>query len=177
MAMMPTPYSILKKSQDENPLDPTQWIDVFAEIFSGDDYETPKCFVMWAMYHDTGIGNTDLEYWKRCMSFKNQELVAAGWDARIGAQLDLLTKIGNDGPDYTQSELTSGSVNKRYDPPEVTVSGATADDYLADQDKTEFSQSTKTGLETETVRAWSEEMPESLRDWAREFHKLFYWGL
>lgn len=177
MVMMPTPYSILEKSKQEHPLDPTQWVDVFAQIFSGDSLAVQKCAAMWAMYHDTGVGNDDLDYWKRCMEYKNMELVAAGWDARISAQLALLTKIENDGPDYTQSELTSGSVNKRYDPPEVTVSGTTADDYLADQDKTEFSQTTKSGLETETVRAWSEEMPESLRDWAREFRKLFYWGL
>ena len=177
MAMMPTPYSILKKSQDENPLDPTQWVDVFAEIFSGDDFETAKCAVMWGMYHDTGIGNDDLEYWERCMTYKNIELVAAGWDARIAAQLDLMTKIQNDGPDYTQSELQSESLNQVYDPPEVATAGTTATNYLADQTKTGFHQYSKNGLETETVRAWSEEMPESLRDWAREFRKLFYWGL
>ena len=177
MAMMPTPYSILQKSKDEHPLDPTQWVDVFAQIFSGDSLEVPKCAVMWAMYHDTGVGNDDLDYWKRCMEYKNMELVAAGWDSRIAAQLDLLLDIDNNGPNYTQSEISSGSINRRYDPPEVTVSGTTAEDYLADQDKTEFSQTTKSGLETETVRAWAEGMPEDLREWAREFHKLFYWGL
>ena len=177
MAMMPTPYSILQKSKEEHPLDPTQWVDVFAQIFSGDSLDTPKCAAMWAMYHDTGIGNSDLDYWIRCMQMKNLELQTAGWDERIGVQIDLIAKIQNDGPDFTQSEITSGSINKRYDPPEVTVSGANADDYLADQDKTSFSQSTKSGLETETVRAWAEGMPDDLRQWAREFHKLFYWGL
>ena len=177
MMMVPTPYSILQKSKEEHPLDPTQWVDVFAQIFSGDDFDTAKSAVMWAMYHDTGVGNSDLDYWIRCMQMKNLELSTAGWDRRIGAQLDLFTEIENNGPNYTQSEITSGSINKRYDPPEVAVSGANADDYLADQDKTSFSQTTKSGLETETVRAWAEAMPDDLREWAREFHKLFYWGL
>lgn len=177
MVLQPTPYSILQESKEAHPLDPTQWRDIFAEIFSGDDLETAKTFVMWAIYHDTGVGNDDLDYWVRCMQMRNHELSAAGWDTRIGAQIDLMDEISNNGPDYTSSSVTSGSVNKRYDPPEVTVSGSSAEDYLADQDKTEFSQETKSGLETETVRAWAEAMPDDLRTWALEFRKLFYWGL
>lgn len=175
--LAPTPYSILQESKEEHPLDPTQWRDIFAEIFGGDSLDTAKEFVMWAVYHDTGVGNDDLDYWVRCMQMKNNELAVAGWDARINAQLDLMTKIGNDGPDYTQSELESSSVSKGYSPPSVKTSGETAEDYLSDQNKTDFSQRMMSGLETETVRRWSEEMPESLRDWALQFRRLFYWGL
>ena len=169
MPVMPTPYSIMN--------DPDDGEDVFDTIFSGDALQSEKCAIMWGIYHDTGIGNADKAYWERAMIFKNLELSAAGWDQRIAAQMDLMTDIGNDGPDYTQSEITSGSINRRYDPPEVSVSGSAATDYLADQDKTEFSQSTKSGLQTETVRAWTEAMPDDLRTWALEFRKLFYWGL
>lgn len=175
--MMPTPYSILEKSKEEYPLDPTQWVDVFAEIFSGDALDSMKCAAMWGMYHDTGIGSPDLDYWKRCMQMKNLELATAGWDTKLGVFDDFLVDLSNNGPNFEQSSMESESINKRYDPPEVTVSGTTADDYLADQDKTSFRQSTRSGLETETVRAWLDAMPETLRDWALEFRKLFYWGL
>ena len=169
MVMMPTPYSIMN--------DPDDGEDVFDTIFSGDALKSEKCAVMWAIYHDTGIGNADKAYWERAMIFKNLELAAAGWDTRIAAQIDLMTDISNDGPDYTQSKITSGSVNRRYDPPEVVTSGSAATDYLADQDTTDFNQSTESGLQTETVRAWTEAMPDDLRTWAFEFRKLFYWGL
>ena len=175
MVMMPTPYSILQESKEAHPLDPTQWRDIFAEIFSGDDLETPKTFVMWSIYHDTGVGNDDLDYWVRCMQMKNHELFAAGWDYRISAQLDLFTKIENDGPDYTASKQESESTRKNYEPPSIQISGT--GEYLADQDKTEFSQRNENGLETETVKAWAESMPDDLRTWALEFRKLFYWGM
>ena len=168
MVMMPTPYSIMN--------DPDDGEDVFDTIFSGDALKSEKCAVMWAVYHDTGIGNADKTYWERAMVFKNLELAAAGWDQRIAAQIDLITKIENDGPDYTQSKVTSGSINKRFDPPEV-ASVETASNFLADQDTTEFTQNTESGLETETVRAWTEAMPDDIRTWAFEFRKLFYWGL
>ena len=177
MMLMPTPYSILQESKEAHPLDPTQWRDIFAEIFSGDDLETPKTFVMWALYHDTGVGNDDLDYWVRCMQMKNHELFAAGWDYRISAQLDLFTKIENDGPDYTASKQESESIRKGYDPPTVQTAGDSADNYLANQDKTSFVQRNENGLETETVRQWAESMPDDLRTWALEFRKLFYWGM
>ena len=172
MMMARTPYSIL---QDQD--DPDYPHDVFDDIFSTDSLGTAKSFVMWAMYHDTGIGNDDLDYWERCMIMKNHELSAAGWDAKIEAFSDFLTDLGNNGPDYTESELTSESVQKGYSPPSVKTSGETAEDYLADQNVNDFHQATKSGLQTETVRAWSDAMPSVLRDWALEFRKLFYWGL
>ena len=59
----------------------------------------------------------------------------------------------------------------------MTVSGTTAEDYLADQTKTEFNQKTFGGLEPETVREYMDAVSNPAEAFAREFDKLFYWGL
>lgn len=167
----PTPYSILN--------DPDDGEDVFETIFpTSDAYYSEKRLAMWNRFHDTGIGNADKSYWERCMKAKAGEIegryvikfrVWSEYQARLAA---------NTGDvDISDGEVESESVNKNYDPPEVYVSGTTANDYLADQNKTEYKQVSHGGTEADSVRQYMDDVSNPFEDYAREFDKLFYWGL
>lgn len=170
MYCQPTPYSI---SQD-----PDDGEDVFETIIPDTEaYYAEKRAALWARFHDTGIGNADKTYWERAMHYRYEEIYEK-YDikfrvfAEYKSRLALASKV-----DLSDGSMESDSVNKVYDPPEVSVSGATATDYLADQTKTEFSQKTFGGLESETVREYMDAVSNPAESFAREFDKLFYWGL
>lgn len=170
MFCQPTPYSILNRDTDD--------YDIFERIIpTTDSYYTEKRLALWNRFHDTGIGNADEDYWIRCMKAKAAE-IAGRYDIKMRvfseykARLAAATSI-----DLADSTVESESVNKTYDPPEVTVSGATAADYLAEQNKTEYKQNTYGGLESETVRQYGDGVENPFERWAAEFDKLFYWGL
>lgn len=133
---------------------------------------------MWNRFHDTGIGNADKDYWERCMKAKAAEIdgryevkfrVWNEYQARLAANVNDV--------DLSDGKIESNSVNRTYDPPEVAVQGAVANDYLADQNKTDYEQKTYGGLEPETVRQYGDAVENPFETWAREFDKLFYWGL
>ena len=170
MYCQPTPYSILN--------DPDDGEDVFETIIPDTEaYYDDKRKALWMRFHDTGLGNADKTYWERCMKAKYGE-ISERYDikfrvfAEYKARLALASKV-----DLSDGSMESDSVNKIYDPPEVAVQGATATDYLADQTKTEFSQKTFGGLESETVREYMDAVSNPAESFAREFDKLFYWGL
>ena len=170
MYCQPTPYSILN--------DPDDGEDVFETIIPDTEaYYSDKRKALWMRFHDTGLGNADKTYWERCMKAKYGE-ISERYDikfrvfAEYKARLALASKV-----DLSDGSMESDSVNKVYDPPEVAVQGATATDYLADQTKTEFSQKTFGGLEPETVREYMDAVSNPAESFAREFDKLFYWGL
>ena len=178
--MVPTPYSILN--------DPDDGEDVFATIFpryiDPDDpsqgeypFWQEKQDAMWARFHDTGLGNADKEYWERCMSYKAAEIeerytIKFRVFSEYKARLNLAASV-----DLADSSMESKSVNKLYDPPEVTVAGADATSFLADQNETDFTQTTHGGLEPETVAEYMAAVRNPFEEWAREFDKLFYWGI
>ena len=177
--LVPTPYSIANRDTDP--------YDVFEEIFpqyiDPDDpsagehpYWEEKRLAMWARFHDTGIGNTDEDYWIRCMKGRAQELELR-YLLKFKAYTALSVKITADGVSFVSSELESSSVNRAYDPPEVASSGTTATDYLADQNVTDFTQKAMSGLETETVKQYMDATDNPFEAYAREFDKLFYWGM
>ena len=170
MYCQPTPYSILN--------DPDDGEDVFETIIpTSEAYYADKRAALWARFHDTGLGNADKTYWERAMHYRYEE-ISEKYDikfrvfAEYKARLALASKV-----DLSDGSMESDSVNKVYDPPEVAVQGATATDYLADQTKTEFSQKTFGGLESETVREYMDAVSNPAESFAREFDKLFYWGL
>ena len=170
MYCQPTPYSILN--------DPDDGEDVFETIIpTSEAYYAEKRAALWARFHDTGLGNADKTYWERCMKARYGE-ISERYDikfrvfAEYKARLALASKV-----DLSDGSMESESLNKVYDPPEVAVQGATAADYLADQTKTEFSQKTFGGLEPETVREYMDAVSNPAESFAREFDKLFYWGL
>lgn len=166
----PTPYSILN--------DPDDGEDVFETIFPNSDaYYTEKRLAMWNRFHDTGIGNADKTYWERAVKAKAAEIegryaikfrVWQEYNSRLTAAASV---------DLADSTIESESVNKSYDPPSALTAGATAADYLAEQNKTEYKQNTYGGLESETVRQYGNAVENPFETWAREFDKLFYWGL
>ena len=171
MVLMPTPYSILN--------DPDDGEDVFETIFPNtDSYYNEKRTAMWMRFHDTGLGNPDKAYWERAMKAKAGEIedryavkfrVWSEYKARLAANLGDV--------DISDGEVESESVNKNYDPPEVAVTGTTAVDYLADQNKTEFKQKSHGGTEPDSVRQYMDDVSNPFEAYAREFDKLFYWGL
>ena len=171
MLCQPTPYSILN--------DPDDGEDVFETIFpTSDSYYSEKRLAMWNRFHDTGIGNADKTYWERCVKAKAAEIdgryevkfrVWSEYQARLAA---------NTGDvDISDGEIESESVNKNYDPPEVNNAGDDATNYLADQNKTEYKQVSHGGTEAESVRQYMDAVSNPFEDYAREFDKLFYWGL
>ena len=171
MYCQPTPYSILN--------DPDDGEDVFETIFpTSDSYYSEKRLAMWNRFHDTGIGNADKTYWERCVKAKAAEIdgryevkfrVWSEYQARLAA---------NTGDvDISDGEIESESVNKNYDPPEVNNAGDDAANYLADQNKTEYKQVSHGGTEAESVRQYMDAVSNPFEDYAREFDKLFYWGL
>ena len=171
MYCQPTPYSILN--------DPDDGEDVFETIFpTSDSYYSDKRLAMWNRFHDTGIGNADKTYWERCVKAKAAEIdgryevkfrVWSEYQARLAA---------NTGDvDISDGEIESESVNKNYDPPEVNNAGDDAANYLADQNKTEYKQVSHGGTEAESVRQYMDAVSNPFEDYAREFDKLFYWGL
>lgn len=185
--LVPTPYSIANRDTDP--------YDVFEEIFpqyiDPDDpsagehpYWQQKREAMWARFHDTGIGNTDEDYWIRCMKSKAMELEYR-YLIKFEAFDALMSKILGDGVSFESSQLESSSVNRLFDPPEVTayVPNSTppvptvAEDYLSEQNRTDFSQRAMSGLETETVKQYMDGVENPFEIYAREFDRLFYWGM
>ena len=175
MYCQPTPYSILN--------DPDDGEDVFETIFpTTDSYYSEKRLAMWNRFHDTGIGNADKAYWERCVKAKAAEIdgryevkfrVWSEYQARLAA----LAAAGKE-VDLSDGKIESNSVNKNYDPPESQLGPTdTAANYLSDQNKTEYEQKPYGGLEPATVREYGDAVENPFETWAREFDKLFYWGL
>ena len=170
MYCQPTPYSILN--------DPDDGEDVFESIFpTSDAYYTEKRLAMWNRFHDTGLGNCDKAYWERCVKAKAAEI-----EGRYAVKFRVWTEYQSrltqaQSVDLSDGKITSNSVNRIYDPPEVAVQGAVAADYLSEQNRTDYEQNTYGGLEPETVRQYGDAVENPFETWAREFDKLFYWGL
>jgi len=170
MYCQPTPYSILNRDEDS--------YDIFEKIIPDTDvYYTEKRLALWNRFHDTGIGNSDEAYWIRAMKARAAE-IAGRYDIKMRVFSEYKTRLaGVSSISLSDSEIKSESINKTYDPPEVSVAGATAADYLAEQNKTEYNQQTFGGLESETVRQYADGVENPFERWAAEFDKLFYWGL
>lgn len=168
--MVPTPYSILQ--------DPDDGEDVFESIIPVTDaYSTEKRAALWARFSDTGLGNPDKTYWKRCMTNKAAE-IEERYDIKMRVFSEYKTRLAAaQSIDLADSSMESKSVNRLYDPPEVSNAGAEATSYLADQNVTDFTQTTHGGLEPETVAEYMAAIRNPFEDWAREFDKLFYWGI
>jgi hypothetical protein len=170
MFCVPTPYSIQQ--------DPDDGEDVFESIIpSSESYYAEKRAALWARFHDTGLGNSDKTYWKRAMNYRYKE-IKERYDIKFRVFSEYKARLAQaSSVDLSDGSMESESVNKVYDPPEVSVAGRTAEDYLADQNKTEFNQKTFGGLEPETVREYMDAVSNPAESFAREFDKLFYWGL
>lgn len=176
---VPTPYSLL--NDEDSPR------DVFAEIFpqyidpddpSAGEYPnwSAKRKALWAEYHDTGIGNLDVDYWVRCMKSQASR-IEGRYAIKFRAWNEYLARLESaESIDLADSSMESRSVQKGYNPPNVQVSGVTAEDYLSDQNVNEFSQKTDGGLESETVRDYGDAVSNPFETYAEEFRTLFYRG-
>lgn len=169
MYCQPTPYSIKEDTQE----------DVFVAIFpTTDAYYSEKRAAMWARFHDTGIGNADVTYWERCMAMKAEEIEGRySVKFRVWNEYKARLAATRGDVDLSDGKMTSNSINRTYDPPEVSVQGKVAEDFLADQNRTDYEQKTYGGLEPATVGEYMDAVDNPFEAWAREFDKLFYWGL
>ena len=169
MYCQPTPYSILN--------DPDDGEDVFKTIFPDTDaFCIEKRLAMWSRFHDTGIGNADQVYWMRAMKAKAAE-IEGRYAIRFRVWQEYQARLAQaQSVDLSDGKIKSKSISSVYDPPEVETVHE-ADEYLADQNKTEFDQQTYGGLESETVRQYADAVQNPFETWAAEFDKLFYWGL
>ncbi len=168
--MVPTPYSIQN--------DPDDGEDVFETIIpTSDAYSTEKRAALWARFCDRGIGNPDKAYWERCMINRAAE-IGDRYDIKMRVFSEYKSRLAlAQSVDLSDGKMESKSVNKLFDPPEVTVANADATSFLADQNQTEYTQTTHGGLEPETVAEYMAAVRNPFEDWAREFDKLFYWGI
>lgn len=177
---VPTPYSLLNDEDDP--------IDVFAEIFpqyiDPDDhsageypYWEEKRKALWARFHDTGIGNSDTDYWIRCMQGKDSE-ISPRYEVKFRVWTEYLARLtAAASVDISDSSMDSESVQKHYDPPETSVAGAQATVYLDTQDTNTFHQDTHGGLESSTIRDYNDSVENPYESFAREFDALFYRGI
>lgn len=168
--MVPTPYSIQN--------DPDDGEDVFETIIpTTDAYSTEKRAALWARFCDRGIGNPDKAYWERCMINRATE-IEDRYDIKMRVFSEYKSRLAlAQSVDLADSSMESRSINRLYDPPETSVAETTPTSYLADQNVTDFTQTTHGGLEPETVAEYMAAIRNPFEEWAREFDKLFYWGI
>ena len=168
--MVPTPYSIQN--------DPDDGEDVFETIIpTTDAYSTEKRAALWARFCDRGIGNPDKAYWERCMINRATE-IEDRYDIKMRVFSEYKSRLAlAQSVDLADSSMESKSINRLYDPPETSVAETTPTSYLADQNVTDFTQTTHGGLEPETVAEYMAAIRNPFEEWAREFDKLFYWGI
>ena len=181
MYLQPTPYSILNDPDDGEDVFETifpQWIDPDDHTLGERPYWAEKRAALWARFHDTGLGNADKEYWERCMMARHGE-IQERYDIRFRVFAEYKARLAlASSVDLSDGSMESSSLNKVYDPPESQLGPTdTAANYLAEQNKTEFNQKTYGGLEPETVREYMDAVSNPAESFAREFDKLFYWGL
>lgn len=167
MYCLPTPYSILN--------DPDDGEDVFKTIFPDTDaFCIEKRLAMWSRFHDTGIGNADQVYWMRAVKAKAAE-IEGRYAIRFRVWQEYQARLAQtQSVDLSDGKIKSKSTAKHYDPP----SGSSAlNSYVSEGDTTDFEQNTYGGLEAETVRQYGDAVENPFETWAKEFDKLFYWGL
>ena len=181
MVLMPTPYSILNDPDDGEDVFETifpQWVDPNDHTLGERPFWEEKRKALWARFHDTGLGNPDKPYWERCMMGKALE-IEDRYQVKFRVWSEYQTRLSNNtgDVDISDGEVESQSVNRNYDPPEVAVSGDTATNYLADQNTTDYRQVSHGGTEADSVRQYMDDVSNPFEDYAREFDRLFYWGL
>ena len=167
---VPTPYSI--QNRDTDPY------DIFAKIIpETDKYATEKRLALWDRFHDTGIGNDDETYWIRCMKARADE-ISGRYDIKMRAFSEYKERLeAAKSIDLSDGKIVSNSVNRTYDPPETPSGVKLAENFLAEQNRTDYEQQSFGGLEPETVRQYADAVDNPFERWAAEFDKLFYWGL
>ena len=167
---VPTPYSI--QNRDTDPY------DIFAKIIpETDKYAAEKRLALWDRFHDTGIGNDNEEYWIRCMKARADE-ISGRYDIKFRVYTEYKTRLeAADSVDLSDGKIVSNSVNRTYDPPETPSGVKLAENFLAEQNRTDYEQQSYGGLEPETVRQYTDAVEDPFERWAGEFDKLFYWGL
>lgn len=166
----PTPYSIQNRNTDP--------YDIFTKIIPDTDkYAEQKRLALWDRFHDTGIGNDNEAYWIRCMKARADE-ISGRYDIKMRVWTEYKTRLeAAESVDLSDGKIVSNSVNRTYDPPEVSIANKVAENYLADQNRTDYEQSSFGGLEPETVRQYADAVQNPFETWAAEFDRLFYWGL
>ena len=167
---VPTPYSI--QNRDIDPY------DIFERIIpETDKYATEKRLALWDRFHDTGIGNDDEAYWIRCMKARADE-ISGRYDIKMRAFVEYKARLeAAESIDLSDGKIVSNSVNRTYDPPETPSGVKLAENFLSEQNRTDYEQTSFGGLEPETVRQYADAVQNPFETWAAEFDKLFYWGL
>ena len=162
---LPTPQSIL--DDDE--------IDVFESIIEeGENLRDEKIGILWSVYRFRSIGCGNIAYWLQCMKDRYAQIVRE-YDLKIGTWNSLHTKITTDGPDMSESSSEYDQENTREDVPD---NAASATEYLSERTKTHYAGKGYSGLETTTTKQYIDDVPtDALRDFAKEFERLFYHGL
>lgn len=162
---MPTPQSIL---DDEE-------IDVFESMIPNTEYEyQAKRDILWATFRYRALGSGNLAYWLQCMKDR-YAVVSHEYDIKIRAWNAFKNKVTTDGVDFAESSSEYDQVNTREDVPD-NATGST--EYLSERTKTNFQSKGYGGLESETTASYIDGVPrDPYEDFAREFSKLFFYGM
>lgn len=158
---IPTPDSILNDDS----------LDVFEEIIPATESDyAMKRSALWVRFRYRGIGNPDIDYWLQCMKDRYAS-IAAVWDMKIKVWKEYLSRnsitVSMSSSEY---ETVTGSENN---PQTQAVRFDEGIVYLDGRTHTKFRS--QSGLDSETVRAYLDAMPNPLEDFARDFDRLFAW--
>ena len=103
--------------------------------------------------------------------------IAGRYDIKMRAFTEYKARLeAADSIDLSDGKIVSNSVNRTYDPPETPSGVKLAENFLAEQNRTDYEQDTFGGLEPETVRQYADAVQNPFETWASEFDRLFYWG-
>ncbi len=110
--------------------------------------------------------------------YATEKRLALWDDIKMRAYTEYKTRLeAAESIDLSDGKIVSNSVNRTYDPPETPSGVKLAENFLAEQNRTDYEQESYGGLEPETVRQYADAVENPFERWAAEFDKLFYWGL
>ena len=164
--------------------------DVFSEIIdAGDDYADVMRQALWANYGYRGIGacpdpepdangNTNIDYWLQAMRFRYWQIRTV-YQARFAVFADFLTRLQQDGPDYsigsTKYDSITGDENNPQDPVADWDDPYSTTLYLDRRTWVRQNSKSFAGLDPETVAQYMDSIENIEKRFADEFREQFAW--
>ena len=159
---IPTPDSILEDDE----------IDVFEEIFPDSEaYHDVMREALWANYGLRGIGNCDIAYWIKAMKCRYRQ-IRTYYEIKFAAFEDWITNV--DLSDLSDSSSEYQTVSANEDNPD-NPQGTTV--YLSDRNTVTYNGKSYSGLSTETIARFIDNVKNIEKEFADEFRMQFYHGI
>lgn len=162
---IPTPDSILEDDE----------IDVFAEIIPDtEQFYAIKREALWNFYALRGIGNCNIAYWLKAMKYRYRQIQST-YDVKFKVLEEWLTEVSGNAPvDLSDSSSEYTMTTENEDTPDNPQGDAV---YLSDRNTVRYNGRSYGGLSSETVRQFTNAIPDIEKDFADEFRLHFYHGV